>query len=656
MTLSDIFSSNGFLAKKMPGYEHRQEQIAMAERIEQAILKGEQLVVEAGTGVGKSLAYLTPFLLWAIDKKKRVVVSTYTKTLQHQLLEKDLPAIKHALGLEFKAELCLGQQNYLCLRRFEQTIMKGLFLDPLAARQSNKLEHWVKQTATGIKSELEFAVVDELWESVCRFSDLCSGKNCPKYSICFYWRARRAQFAAQLLIVNHHLYFANLMNNEMLLPKYDAVVFDEAHNLEDVATDYLGITLSSAGTNYLLSAIYNPRTNRGLLNRLPKLDNTEYTEIQQAIADAQIASDTFFTAWVIKLGQPPLKQRLTKPYLVLDTLQEPMKQLGHKLQQIAKHTEDIDDKIELEAYAVRCSEIADSAELYLAQPDGNDSVYWVEIEGRRNRINVTCRSAPIHIGPAMQEKVWNRVSPIIFTSATLATDRTFIYFRDRLGLNNVAELLLDSPFDYANNVLLYTNRSRIDPALNADLYVQEAVQKIKEILLATQGKAFVLFTSYKMLDNAYDLLAPQLPQFKIMRQGDAGRERLLKEFRKDIHSVLFATSTFWQGVDVPGEALQCVIIARLPFDVPDEPIIEARIQRLREEGQNPFFSFQVPQAIIMFKQGFGRLIRNKTDIGVVAILDPRLLTKSYGRLFLNSLPKCRNINHISEINAFLQKQ
>lgn len=656
MTLTDIFSPNGLLAKSIPNYEHRQEQIAMAERIEQAILKGEQLVVEAGTGVGKSIAYLTPLLLWALDKKKRVVVSTYTKTLQYQLLEKDLPAIKHALGLEFKAELCLGQQNYLCLRRFDQTIMKGLFLDPRAAKQSTKLANWIKVTDAGIKSELEFAIIDELWESVCRFSDLCSGKNCPKYTVCFYWKARRAWFAAQILIVNHHLYFANLMNKEMLFPKYDALVFDEAHNLEDVATDFLGITLSSIGTNYLLSAIYNPRTNRGLLNRLSKIDEIKYTEIRQTIADAQIAADTFFTSWVIKLGQPPLKQRITKPYLVLDTLQDPMKLLGFQLRQIAKDTENIDEKIELEAYAVRCQEIAGSAELYLAQPHPDDNVYWVELESRGRRINVTCRSAPIHLGSEMQEKVWNRISPIIFTSATLATDRSFIYFRDRLGLDTAAELLLDSPFDYANNVLLYTNRSRIDPGLNPDRYVQEAVQQIKEILLATQGKAFVLFTSYKMMDIAYDLLAPQLPHLNIMRQGDAGRERLLKEFKKDIHSVLFATSTFWQGVDVPGEALQCVIIARLPFDVPDEPVIEARINRLREEGQNPFYAFQVPQAIIMFKQGFGRLIRNKTDIGVVAILDPRLLTKSYGRLFLNSLPKCRNINLISEIATFLQQQ
>jgi ATP-dependent DNA helicase DinG len=656
MTLSDIFAPSGLLSQKMSGYEHRQEQIAMAERIEQAVLKNEHLIVEAGTGVGKSLAYLIPILLWALDKKKRVIVSTYTKTLQHQLIEKDIPAIKKALDLEFKAELCLGQQNYLCLRRFNQTSQRGSFLDPHAARQFNKLLDWIDRTEAGIKSELEFAVVDELWESVCRFSDLCSGKNCPKYPICFYWKARRAQFAAQLLIVNHHLYFANLLSDEKLLPKYDAIVFDEAHNLEGVATDYLGITLSSNITNYLLNSIYNPRSNRGLLSRLPKLDFTTMTELQQAVADTQIAADTFFTSWVMKFNQSLTTHRILKSYQVLNTLQDPMKRLGDKLIQLSQHIEDVDDKIELEAYGTRCEMIASASEQYLAQPDPENNVYWVEFDEKRKRTNVICRSAPIHIGSAMQEKVWNRISPIIFTSATLATNRSFIYFRERLGLNNPAELLLDSPFDFANNVLLYTNRSKIDPSLHPDKYVQEAVEQIKEILLATHGKAFVLFTSYKMMDTAYELLAPQLPDYTIFKQGDASRERLLREFKKDIHSVLFGTSTFWQGVDVPGEALQCVIIAKLPFDVPDEPVIEARIQRLREEGQNPFYDFQVPQAIIMFKQGFGRLIRNKTDIGVVAILDPRLHTKSYGRLFLNSLPKCRNINHISEINSFLQKR
>ncbi|MFB3896544.1 MAG: ATP-dependent DNA helicase [bacterium] len=654
MKLTDIFSPTGLLSQKMPNYEHRQEQIAMAERVEQAVLKNEHLVVEAGTGVGKSLAYLIPLVLWALDTKKRVVISTYTKTLQYQLLEKDLPAIRDALGLEFKTELCLGQQNYLCLRRFDQTMMKGLFLDPRAAKQCTKLGNWVKVTETGIKSELEFAIIGELWESVCRYSDLCSGKNCAKYPICFYWKARRAQFAAQVLIVNHHLYFANLMNKEMLFPKYDGLVFDEAHNLEDVATDFLGITLSSFGTNYLLNTIYNPRTNRGLLNRLSHIKDADYAELRQAVSDAQIAADTFFTSWVIKLGQPPLKKRLTKPYLVMDTLQDPMKMLGFKLRELADHTENMEDKIELDAYAVRSQEIAWSAETYLAQPQPEDNVYWIEMESRGRRINVTCRSAPIHIGAAMQEKVWNRISPIVFTSATLATDRSFAYFRDRLGLDHATELLLDSPFDYANNVLLFTNRSRNDPGLNPHSYTQEVIEKIKEILIATHGKAFVLFTSYKMMDLVYDAISAQLPQFKLFRQGDAGRERLLKEFKKDIHSVLFGTSTFWQGVDVPGEALQCVIIAKLPFDVPDEPVVEARIMRLREEGQNPFYDFQVPQAIIMFKQGFGRLIRNKTDIGVVAILDPRLHTKSYGRLFLNSLPKCRNINQIAEISSFLK--
>ncbi|MCX7920181.1 MAG: ATP-dependent DNA helicase [bacterium] len=656
MTLTDIFAPNGLLSQRMRGYEHRPEQIAMAERIEQAILKNEHLIVEAGTGVGKSLAYLIPFILWALDKKKRIIISTYTKTLQHQLLEKDLPAIRQALRLEVNAELCLGNENYLCLRRFERTDSRGSFLDLHTARQFNKLVTWCKETQTGIKMELEFTIPDELWESVCRFSDLCLGKNCPRYSACFYFKARKAQYFAQILIVNHHLYFANLISNESLLPKYDAIVFDEAHNLEDVATDFLGIHLSSSFTNYLLSSIYNPRTNRGLINRLNELDKTISTELQQAVADAQTASDTFFTSWIVKLGQPPIKKRITKSFLVMDTLQEPFKHLSKLLHQVAKQTDNIDDRIELEAYANRCLEIPQSAESFLAMEDADNIVYWVEIEGKRKRMNVTCRSAPIHLGPELNKLIWQKVSPIVFTSATLATDRTFTYFKDRLGLKSAQELLLDSPFDYANNVLLYTNRNGIDPGLDPEKYVQESVEKIKEILLATNGKAFVLFTSYKMLDSAFELLAPQLQQFNIMRQGDAPRERLLKEFKKDINSVLFGTTTFWQGVDVPGEALQCVIITKLPFDVPDEPIIEARIQRLREEGQNPFYAFQVPQAIIMFKQGFGRLIRNKTDIGVVAILDPRLHTKSYGKLFLNSLPKCRNVHQIHEISSFFHKQ
>lgn len=653
MDMREIFGKDGLISKRLLAYEERPEQVEMATAVQSVIKEGMHLIVEAGTGTGKSLAYLVPFILWAVEEKKRVIVSTNTKTLQHQLLDKDIPFLRECLPVKFSSCLALGTQNYLCLRRLNQTLSGGFLLNPIDQRELTRVLNWERRTKTGIRSELEREKRIGIWERICRESDLCLGKDCPYQEKCYYQRFRKRLFRANIIVVNHHLFFANLATNGMLLPRYQAVVFDEAHSIEEVATSYFGVRLSNFQLNYLLNSIHNARTGAGLANRLGKVKDDERERLQTVTTETRAAADLFFEEILNRFGPEPRTIRVKGKNTFTNRFREPLRRLSSALRDIEKGIDDKEKAIEISASADRCLGFSQGIEAFLNQ--GLEGyVYWIDIEAKRRRTLVAFNMAPIDIADELRKRVLDKIHPIIFTSATLSIAHRFDFLRQRLGLNECKELILHSSFNYRNQVRVYIPSNGPDPRFDPNLYTEFVAAETGKILKITKGRAFVLFTSYVMMKRVYSLLKDGLAEITLLKQGDASREELLAKFKEEVNSTLFGVATFWQGVDVPGEALQCVILTKLPFDLPNDPVTEARIESLREKGANPFLDYQLPQAIMTFKQGFGRLIRNKDDYGLVAILDTRVRRKSYGSKFLGSLPRCRITNRLDDIREFFQ--
>jgi len=651
--MREIFGKDGLISQKLPAYEERPEQIEMATAVQSAIREGKHLIVEAGTGTGKSLAYLAPFILWSVEEKKRVIVSTNTKTLQHQLLDKDIPLLQERLPVKFNACLALGSRNYLCLRRLNQNLSGELLLNPIDQGELTRVLKWEKGTRTGIRSELERKRKIGIWERICREPDLCMGKNCPHQEKCYYERARKRLFGANIIVVNHHLFFANLATNGMLLPRYQAVVFDEAHSLEEVATSYFGVRLTNSQLNYLLNSIHNPRTGAGLANRLGKVREDKRERIQTITEEAREAADTFYGEILHRFGPEPKTIRVKGKNPFTNRLREPLRRLYSALKNIEKGIDNKEKAVEVSALADRCREFSQGIDAFLTQSLVG-YVYWIDIEPKRRRNLVAINMAPINIAAELKKRVLDQVHPILFTSATLAIDHQFDFLKQRLGLNECQELILSSSFNYRSQVQVYIPTDGPDPRLNPRAYTEFVAAETERILEITQGRAFVLFTSYGMMREVHSLLKDRFPRATLLKQGDASREELLAQFKEEVNSTLCGVATFWQGVDVPGEALQCVILTKLPFDLPNDPVMEARIESLREKGANPFLDYQLPQAIMTFKQGFGRLIRHKNDYGLVAILDTRVRRKSYGARFLNSLPQCKITISLNDVRQFFK--
>ena len=654
MDMREIFGKDGLISKGLLAYEERPEQVEMATAVQSAIKKERHLIVEAGTGTGKSLAYLVPFILWAVEEKKRVIVSTNTKTLQHQLLNKDIPLLQDCLPVKFTSCLALGTQNYLCLRRLNQNLSGGLFLDPREERELTKVLKWEKRTRTGIRSELEREKRIGIWERICRESDLCLAKDCLFRGECYYQRFRKRLTKANIIVVNHHLFFANLATGGMLLPPYQAIVLDEAHSIEEVATSYFGVRISNYQMNYLLNAIHNPRTEAGLANRLGRVKDEEREKLKALVSEVRTAADLFSQAILNRFGGELKSIRIKRRNIITNPLREPLRRLSSALRDMEKRTENKEKIIEISALANRCQGFSQGTEAFLNQ-SLEGYVYWIDVEAKRKGLLVAINMAPIDIADELKRKVLDKTHPILFTSATLTIDHRFDFLRQRLGLEECRELILDSSFDYQTQVQGYIPSTGPDPRLNPRIYTEFIAAETGKILKITKGRAFVLFTSYEMMNRTHSLLENRLSGITLLKQGDASREELLRKFKEVANSTLFAVATFWQGVDVPGEALQCVILTKLPFDLPNDPITEARIESFREKGANPFLDYQLPQAIMTFRQGFGRLIRNKGDYGLVAILDTRVRRRSYGSRFLNSLPKCGITNSLDDVRDFFKK-
>ncbi len=641
-SVEGILGEGGLVSQSFGGFEVRPEQVEMAKAVEKAFDKGFHLAVEAGTGVGKSFAYLVG-AIEQVQKGKKVLISTYTINLQQQLINKDIPFLAEFLPYEFTAELAKGRNNYLCKRRLEYALKKQKNLFDNLGDELDEIALWASDTSDGSLSDLAVAPSSDAWDAVQSEHGNCLGRKCSSHKNCFYWNARRRLDRADIVVANHAMMFSDLVLKEVksgILPDYNFVVIDEAHNVEHVAEDHFGINLSNYTISYLLRRLYNRRTKRGVLAV------KKATEAIGLCGDVEEASNLFFENvrhWYLDKGKKT-NGKCQKDF-VDDCLSGAVKELRLALSNLTKGSKESDDNSELTRYIDRCRAIELDIKNFLAQ-SSDEGVYWVEVSGGRRK-RTALRSAPLDVGPFVKRCLFDMYDSVVSTSATLSCDGPgeksgFDFFASRIGLDDFQALRLGSPFDYENNVTMYVEANL--PAPNCPEFDGAAVEAIKKYLLQSDGRAFVLFTSYKMLKS----MASDLEDFfydnemELLCQGaGVDRGRLLDRFKADHRSVLFGTDSFWQGVDVPGESLTNVIIMRLPFAVPNHPLIEGRIDQIRSRGENPFFTYQLPTAIIKFKQGFGRLIRNKTDKGIVVVLDSRIVRKNYGRMFVNAVEKCK---------------
>ncbi|HXZ80305.1 MAG TPA: ATP-dependent DNA helicase [Terriglobales bacterium] len=663
-TLHGFFAPGGLLSKSHPAYEFRRGQLQMAQAVEQALAEKRHLIVEAGTGTGKTLAYLVPVL----SSGKRVIISTGTKNLQEQLYYKDIPFLQKVLG-ELHVCYMKGRNNYLCRKKVyelaEQPILHGLEeIDHFRA-----IVEWEKTTENGDRAEL--AALPEsslLWDKLDARAETCTGQKCQHFDRCFITEMHRRAMESDIIIVNHHLFFADLAIKRAsdgapdagILPECGAVIFDEAHELEEVASSYFGISVSTLRIEELL------RDTEAILQREKLLSAL----LQTAIRSLRERSQFFFSLLPAGDGRFAFDNR--REFLEENGdeflgLMAALSRLAAELEALNPKPEDIFNLIR------RAGELRVQLSFILESQDRN-TVFWIERRGgmtrRRERTkdvlepaetvrsvsparsgvqHVFLTATPIDVSQILQQTVFEQLETAVLTSATLAVGNGYDYIRSRLGIEHARELVIPSHFDYENQAILYIPPDLPDPRMPD--FPRKAAERIRKLLEITEGRAFVLFTSYAQMREIHDRLLGEL-EYPMLLQGTAPKMALLEEFRITPNAVLFATASFWQGVDVQGEQLSCVIIDRLPFAVPNDPVVAARIKAIDEEGGNAFFEYQVPAAVITLKQGFGRLIRSLHDRGVLALLDNRILKKQYGRVFLSSLPPYRRTTQLSEVETF----
>jgi ATP-dependent DNA helicase DinG len=635
-TMEQIFGPGGFLERSMiGGYEHRPAQLQMAEAVHDAFQKHHHTVVEAGTGTGKTLAYLLP----AICSGRRVVISTATKSLQEQLYQKDVPFLQKHFAPNLKVAVMKGRSNFLCLSKMhalaDQPMLKGME-EVDAFRQ---IRDWSKLTETGDRAELTFLPDDsELWSRIDARRDTCTGKKCPEFEKCFLMQMQNRAKEADLIIVNHHLFFADLALKQddfgSILPEYSAVVFDEAHEMEDVASDYFGQQIS----NFRFEELARDADHA---MRLTRTGSPTLLRRTQRIREK---SRAFFDSFPPRDGRFPFTRQEREAFLeqnreAYDALLNACKAMETEFAALTQKPE------ELTRIARRSFEIRQELS-FLFESNEKNYVYWFE---RRNK-GVFLAATPIDISQILREKLFEAFDTVILTSATLTVAGRFEFIRQRLGLDHAKECALPPEFDFHQQALLYLPQKM--PDVRDAGFAGKAADEIVQLLELSQGRAFCLFTSYSQMNDLFERVRTRV-EFPLMLQGTAPRSVLLERFKNTPNAVLFATASFWQGVDVPGEQLSCVIVDRLPFAVPSDPIVAARVRALQDEGRNPFSEFQVPEAVLALKQGFGRLIRAKTDRGVLALLDTRIQRMPYGKIFLESLPRYRRTNDLEDVSRFL---
>ena len=634
---TDVLGPGGMIAQIMPAYESRPQQLEMAELVADAVTKRSHAIIEAPTGVGKSFAYLIPLALHALKNHQKVVISTGTIALQEQLIRKDIPLVQQ-LFPELKAVLVKGRQNYVSLRRLQYAAngQQMLFDSRDDAQVVKELLNWSTETKTGDLADLGYEPPNQVWRQVQSDRNNCLGRKCPMYSECHFYKARKEMEEADLLVVNHHLYFSDLSLREehaAILPPHQVVVFDEAHTLEDVATDHLGVSITEAQIRFFLDGLWN-RKGKGLLGQ------DAYQAARDVVEDARMAGEIFwkYVALLVTDGQDIIK--LTAPHMIDNNLSPALDAVARALDACRSHVEDDNALNELRAQQDRAVQLSGSIR-WVVEQMGNDHVYYANVPTGRGSPSLS--ASPLSVADLLKKQLFDDLPSVLLTSATLAADDSdrFLFLRRRLGIEGGLAKRLDSPFDYQTQAKLLLNSSAIDP--NSPRYERAIASWLSDYLQTAEGGTFVLFTSYRQLKVVHDLVRPALDRANrfVLRHGDGmGRMQMLDLFKRVGNGVLFGTSSFWEGVDVPGDALKHVIITKLPFEVPNHPVVEARHHDIKKRGGNPFMERSVPEAIIRLKQGFGRLIRTKSDTGTVAILDHRILTAAYGRYFLKALPPC----------------
>jgi ATP-dependent DNA helicase DinG len=645
VSLHQFFGPGGLLSRTHPAYEFRRGQLQMAQAVEQALTEKRHLIVEAGTGTGKTLAYLVP----VIRSGQRVIISTGTKNLQEQLFYKDVPFLEKALfpNGEGKLNVCYmkGRNNYLCRKKLydltDQPVLSGL----------EEIEHyraiaaWEKTTQTGDRAELaSLPEANALWHRLDARTDACIGQKCSSFEKCFITEMHRRAMESDIIIVNHHLFFADLSIKQQaeyapdagILPEVGAVIFDEAHELEDVAGSYFGVSVSNLRFEELCRDVEN------------SLQRNHLQSASLAGATKSVRDRAMFFFAVLPQGDGRFAFDNRREFL--EENGDEFLSLQQSLQRLASELENLPSKPEeIFAFARRIQELQFQLG-FLMESENPNTVFWIERRrGGRDKANVFLQATPIDVAPILKSCMFDKLDCTVLTSATLAVGGGFDYMKQRLGVEYSREVVLPSHFDYQNQAVLYVPPDLPDP--RTPQFAAKAADRIRKLLEITRGRAFVLFTSYAQMNDVYQRLLGEI-EFPMLLQGDAPKSALLEEFRLTPNAVLFATSSFWQGVDVQGEQLSCVIIDRLPFAVPSDPVVAARVKSIDAAGGNAFFQYQVPSAVITLKQGFGRLIRSLHDRGLLCLLDNRILKKQYGRVFVDSLPNYRRTTDLRQVEEF----